>query len=135
MTVRNYEGVEFYVELTRKGGKRTGNVLVVRRAVRNGESFACVAVETGKVAGKTALPVVTWTHDDYLARKCEKIDETAARAIDPAMMAYLDKHHDAAEFRLMHEIERWKPGRTGLQQVDDPGTGSTAEQFYELYGA
>lgn len=134
-----YSGVEFYVQLHRKNGQPTGTIVVVNPAVKNGICVLMLACPPGARAGKDALPVTTWARPDtYLAFYCRKVTQEDARKIDPAMMAFLDKHHRSPEFRAMYEIEEKKPGRSTYQRadVDAPTHGAdwVGHKFHELYG-
>ncbi len=129
-----YSGVRFYAELTRKGGKRAGTIHVVNPAIKNGICMMALGVTRGAVTGKDCLPIATWTSPEYLANKCEEIDEVEARKVDAAMMKAVDAYERSEEYRTMYHLEIKKPGRTKLQDANASGI-PTAHKFYEMYGA
>lgn len=117
-----YENVEFFAHVTRKGGPLAGTVMVVSTTWLNGTWRAAVSIPVGVVAGKDALPVVTWTSPEWLARRAVKVTEARAREIDPETMRIIDAHHRSPEFRAMYENEIRKPGRTrGLRAIAEQG--------------
>lgn len=134
-STNRYSGVDFYEMLTRKNGKGTRSIIIVNPAKKNGICPLTLACPKGELAGKTALPVQTWSTPEFLAGWCRKVSETEARQLDPAMMAFVDKHDRSPEFRAMYAIEESKPGRSPLQRATVPmGTPTSADKFHEIYG-
>lgn len=134
-TTARYSGVEFYAEKTRKNGSLCGTVLVVNRAIRNGQAFAAIGMPRD---GRKALPIATWTTDAYLARLGVKVTEAQAREIAPDMFRAIDSHERSPEYRVMYDIERAKPGRSPLQPafpVASQMRVNVAQLFHNLYGA
>lgn len=117
-----YSGVDFYAHVTRKGGPLAGTIMVVSRTVKNGTWMAAISIPVGAVAGKDALPVVTWTSPEWLARRAVKVSEARARDIAPDMMRFVDAHHRSPEFRAMYAVELRKPNATkGLRPISAQG--------------
>jgi hypothetical protein len=131
-----YTACRFYAERTsgRKGAKLAGTVVIVAKSPeRNGQCVKAVGTPRGE---RTAVPVATWVHPDYLANKCVEVTEAQAREMHPELFAQSARYDRASEYRIMHAIETARAFRQGvsmLQPADLRGTW-TGHDFYRLYG-
>jgi hypothetical protein len=128
-----YHGVQFFAERTRKNGKLAGTVLILSRAVQNGQCFAAIGVPRGDRVG---LPVVTWVSPRYLADYCLEVSEEQARSIDPNIFVHVDAFETSPEYRERYS-RAVRAGASPLQPAlrrDFPQTTNIAQKFYEIYG-
>jgi hypothetical protein len=99
---------------------RTGVVLIVsqRAADMNGQTFRAVATPKGD---PKAVPFASWVHPSHLAKRCDEITETEARAINPSIFAHVAKFERSPEYRTGHAIEiasAIKRGAVKMQPAD-----------------
>lgn len=118
-----FENCKFFAERANghKGSARTGVVLIVsqRAADMNGVTFKALATPKGAPG---AVPCATWAHPAHLAKRCDEITETEARALCPSIFAHVAKFERAPEYRAMHAPEVARAIERGVyrQQPADP---------------
>lgn len=131
-----YTGCRFYAEKTsgRRGAKLAGTIVIVaKRPERNGQCVAFVGVPRGE---RSAVPVKSWTHPNYLATKCVEVTESEARAIHPELFQASETYERAPEYRMGHAIEVARAFRAGLTLQPADASGSwVGDHFYRIYGA